>query len=131
MKRWVGRWLMGIAAIHTAFAVAVFGEVLASIAKRGVFNTVGADPMTAAVVWFVLFGAMLFVCGLAVAELEASSPPPFPGRLAGACWRWELLASPSCLPQASGSSFRRPLPCSSRNQERSSPPLKSEVNAER
>ena len=87
MKRWVGRWLMGIAAIHTAFAVAVFGEVLASIVKRGVFNTVGADPMTGAVVWFVLFGAMLFVCGLAVAELEASSPNPLPRSIG-----WGLLA---------------------------------------
>lgn len=87
MKRWVGRWLMGIAAIHTAFAVAVFGEVLASIVKRGVFNTVGADPMTAAVVWFVLFGAMLFVCGLAVAELEASSPNCLPRSIG-----WGLLA---------------------------------------
>lgn len=87
MKRWVGRWLMGIAAIHTAFAVAVFGEVLASIVKRGVFNTVGADPTTAAVVWFVLFGVMLFVCGLAVAELEASSPNRLPRSIG-----WGLLA---------------------------------------
>ena len=87
MKRWVGRWLIGVSAIHTVFAVAVFGEVLASVVKRGVFNTVGADPMTAAVVWFVLFGAMLFVCGLAVAELEASSPNHLPRSIG-----WGLLA---------------------------------------
>lgn len=87
MRRWVGRWLMGVSALHTAFAAAVFGEVLASIARRGVFNTVGADPMTGAVAWFVLFGAMLFICGLAVAALEASSPGRLPRSLG-----WALLA---------------------------------------
>lgn len=87
MKRWVGRWLIGVSAIHTVFAVAVFGEVLASIVKRGVFNTVGTDPTTGAVVWFVLFGAMLFVCGLAVAALEKSSPSQLPTSIG-----WSLLA---------------------------------------
>ena len=87
MKNWVGRWLIGVLAIHTVFAVAIFGEVLASIVKRGVFNTVGTDPMTGAVVWFVLFGAMLFVCGLAVAELEKSSLSRLPKSIG-----WGLLA---------------------------------------
>jgi len=50
MKQWVGRWLIGVSALHTVYAVAVYGEALASIVKRGVFNTVGADPHTAAVV---------------------------------------------------------------------------------
>jgi Family of unknown function (DUF6463) len=86
MKKWIGRWLIGVSALHTFFAVAVFGEVLASIIKRGVFNTVGADPMTGAVVWFVLFGAMLFVCGLAVAELEKSLSGQLP-KIIG----WSLL----------------------------------------
>ena len=87
MKKWVGRWLIGVAAIHTVFAAAFFGEVLASIVKRGVFNTVGTDPMTGAVVWFVLFGAMLFVCGLAIAELEESSSNCLPKSIG-----WSLLA---------------------------------------
>lgn len=87
MKRWIGRWLIVVSALHTVFAVVVFGEVLASVFKRGVFNTVGADPMTGAVVWFVLFGAMLFVCGLAVAELEKSSSGQIPKSIG-----WSLLA---------------------------------------
>lgn len=87
MKQWVGRWLIGVSAIHTAFAVAVFGEVLASVAQRGVFNTVGADPTTGEVVWFVLFGAMLFVCGLAVAALEKSSSNQLPKSIG-----WSLFA---------------------------------------
>lgn len=87
MKQGVGRWLIGVSAVHTVFAVAVFGEVLASIIKRGVFNTVGTDPMTGAVVWFVLFGVLLFVCGLAVAELEKSSSNQLPKAIG-----WSLLA---------------------------------------
>jgi hypothetical protein len=86
MKKWVGRWLIGVSAIHTVFAIAIFGAVLASIVKRGVFNTVGTDPMTGAVVWFVLFGAMLFVCGLAVSALEEASSGQLPKSIG-----WSLL----------------------------------------
>jgi Family of unknown function (DUF6463) len=75
MKQWIGRWLIVVAAIHTIFAMAVFGDALLGIFKRGVFNTVGTDARTAGVVWFVLFGAMLFVGGLAVAALEKASMP--------------------------------------------------------
>jgi len=87
MKKWVGPWLIGVSVIHTVLALAVFGQVLASIVRRGIFNTVGADPMTAAVVWFVLFGAMLFICGLAVAALESSSANRLPSSIG-----WGLLA---------------------------------------
>lgn len=75
MKRWIGNWLMGVAVLHTAFAVAVHGGVLRSIGERGVFNTVGGDPLTGAVAWFVLFGVLLFACGLAVSALEKAGAP--------------------------------------------------------
>ena len=87
MKHWIGRWLIGVSIIHTLFAVVVFGKVLLSVVQRGVFNTVGTDPMVGAVVWFVLFGAALFICGLVVSTLERSSPSPLPKSLG-----WSLLA---------------------------------------
>lgn len=87
MKRWIGRWLIAVSIIHTVFAVVVFGKVLASIVQRGVFNTVGSDPMTAAVVWFVLFGVVLFICGLAISALEHASTGLLPKSLG-----WSLLA---------------------------------------
>ena len=86
MKHWIGRWLIAVAVIHTLFAIVVFRSVLFSIIQRGVFNTVGNDPMTGVVVWFVLFGAVLFICGLAVSALERSSPN-LPASLG-----WSLLA---------------------------------------
>lgn len=87
MKRWIGRWLMGVSIVHTLFALVVFGNVLSSVVQRGVFNTVGTDPMVGAVVWFVFFGAVLFICGLAVSELERPSAGPLPKSLG-----WSLLA---------------------------------------
>jgi hypothetical protein len=73
MKHWIGRWLMGVSIIHTLFALAAFGDVLSSIVERGVFDTVGNDPMTGAVVWFVLFGVAFFICGLAISAIERSN----------------------------------------------------------
>lgn len=87
MKYWIGRWLMGVSIIHTVFAFVVFGDVLSSIVQRGVFNTVGNDPMTGAVVWFVLFGVVFFICGLAVSALEQSPSSHIPKSLG-----WAMLA---------------------------------------
>jgi hypothetical protein len=86
MKHWIGRWLIGVAIIHTVFAIAESGRVLASISQRGVFNTVGADPVIAAVVWCVAFGVLLFVCGLAVSALERVSSGVLPKSIG-----WSLL----------------------------------------
>lgn len=87
MKNWIGRWLIGVSIIHTLFALAVFHRVLAAIVRRGVFDTVGNDPMVGAVVWFVLFGLALFIVGLAVSSLERASSGVLPKSLG-----WSLLA---------------------------------------
>lgn len=72
-KIWIGRWLILVAILHTLFAAVVFGKVLLNIVQRGVFNTVGQDPMTGATVWFLLFGAVLALMGMAIHTLEQSS----------------------------------------------------------
>ena len=87
MIRWIGRWIIGVSIIHTIFAFAVFGDTIASIVKRGVFNTVGTGPMTAAVVWFLLFGVLLFAYGLNVDEIEKSAAKQLPKSIG-----WSLLA---------------------------------------
>ena len=69
---WIGHWLMGVAALHTVFAAVVFGKVLRTMAERGLFNSVGADPLLGAVTWFVLFGFVLALFSLAVTPLERS-----------------------------------------------------------
>ncbi len=87
MKVWIGRWLVVVATIHTAFAVAVFGGTRTGLVRRGLLDTVGSDPLTGAVVWFVLFGGVLAIAGLAISALERSAAGNVPKSLG-----WSLLA---------------------------------------
>lgn len=92
MKRWKGRWLMAVAVVHTLFAAIAFTTSLTDIVTRGVIDTVGDDPMTGAVVWFVLFGVALFIVGLAVDLLEsAPSAAPTPKSLGASIMTLTLL----------------------------------------
>lgn len=72
-RPWIGHWLMAVAALHTLFALLVFRQPLLSIVQRGVFNTVGQDPMSAATVWFFLFGVVLALLAMAITPLERSN----------------------------------------------------------
>lgn len=87
MKHWIGRWLIGVAVCHTLFAIVVFSKSLQTVFQRGVFNTVGSDPVVGVAVWFIMFGAVLFICGLAVSMLERASQGALPKSLG-----WCLLA---------------------------------------
>ena len=72
-KIWIGRWLLGVAALHTVFGLVIGAPVLAGIAKGGVFDTVGADPMVGVIVWFLFFGAIMALLGMAVTMLERAA----------------------------------------------------------
>ncbi|MEK8029465.1 DUF6463 family protein [Ideonella sp. DXS29W] len=69
-RAWVAPWLLGVAALHTLFGAVVFGPVLRQLWQGGVFNTVGADPLRGAVVWFLMFGVPLALLARAIAPLE-------------------------------------------------------------
>ncbi|MEJ2610958.1 MAG: DUF6463 family protein [Candidatus Thiodiazotropha sp.] len=86
MKYWIGPWLIGVSVIHTVFAFALFGNVLLSIIQKGLFDSVGSDPMVGAVAWFVLFGILLFILGQALWELEHAMEGMLPRSLG-----WSLL----------------------------------------
>ena len=73
-RAWKGPWLLAVSALHTAVALAMFRPVLHEMLERGIFNTVGEDPMRGAVVWFVLFGAVLALLGLTVTKVERVAP---------------------------------------------------------
>ncbi len=72
MKNWIGRWLMVVAVLHLAIAVVQYHDVLALVVQPGVWNTVAGAPDIGAVVWSLLFGAVAFIGGLAVAAMEKS-----------------------------------------------------------
>ena len=69
-RHWIGHWLMAVAAIHTAFGLVVFRDVLLAMARLGVFDTVGQDPRRAAVAFFLLFGFLLAVLAQATTAME-------------------------------------------------------------
>ena len=86
MKDWIGPWLMGVAGIHTAFAFLEFDDVMLDIVDRGVFDSIGTDPLSGAVAWFFLFGLILFAFGQAVTILERTTYGQLPKPLG-----WSLL----------------------------------------
>jgi hypothetical protein len=69
-RPWIGRWLVGVAVLHTVFAAVVFHAPLWDMAQRGVFDTLGQNPTAAATAWFVLFGLLMGLLGLATTPLE-------------------------------------------------------------
>jgi hypothetical protein len=72
-RAWIGHWLMAVAILHTLFALVVFRATYGHLWQLGLFNTVGRDPMSAAAVWFLLFGVPLAALAHAVHALERAS----------------------------------------------------------
>lgn len=70
MKNWKGRWLMIVALIHSVVSLVTFSSVFYTIISRGIFNSVGTDPVIGLAVWCTLFGLVLFICGQAINSLE-------------------------------------------------------------
>ncbi len=70
-RRWIGRTILAIAALHTLFGLISFGGVVAALFSDGLFNTVGASPMRAAVVWFLIAGFFMATTGMAIDQMEA------------------------------------------------------------
>jgi len=70
-KIWMGRWLIAVALLHTVVGLVLGAPVLRDIVERGLFNTVTDDrPLTGMVAWFMLFGVVLALLGMAIDALE-------------------------------------------------------------
>jgi len=70
-RRWMGRWFMMVAVLHTALAVVMFKEQWIEIAKSGVVDAVTASAMRGKAAWFGLFGVLLFLSGATIDALES------------------------------------------------------------
>ncbi|MBE2254104.1 MAG: hypothetical protein IAE78_31540 [Myxococcus sp.] len=68
--------MLGVAAVHTAFAAVVLQEPLRALVARGVVDAVGDDPTLNGVTWFVFFGGALALAGLAIDALERLGAAP-------------------------------------------------------
>jgi uncharacterized membrane protein len=75
-SRWIGNWLLAVAALHTLVAILFFGKVFQSLLQLGVYDSIGRDPMRAAAIWFLLFGFGVALLGMAVRALEQQQTFP-------------------------------------------------------
>ncbi len=70
MKRWVGRWIIGVGVIHVAFGFVVFRQPLLAILRDGVWNAVDGHPGRPLAFWFVFLGLFTIVLGSLVDWIE-------------------------------------------------------------
>ncbi len=72
MKSWVGRSILVIGMLHTLVGAAAFHEVLLSILREGLFNTIplNQQPEREAVFWFLFAGFALLIIGGLVVWIE-------------------------------------------------------------
>lgn len=66
MKRWIGAAIMATAVLHTVVGLMFASKPLMDVLNAGIFNAVDPHFDRMAAVWFLLFGAMLFLLGLFV-----------------------------------------------------------------
>ncbi|HUP63873.1 MAG TPA: DUF6463 family protein [Thermoanaerobaculia bacterium] len=81
MKRWVGRWIIGVGIIHVAFGFVAFRAPLLAILRDGVWNAVDGHSGRPLAFWFVFLGLFTIVFGSLVDWIESRglSTPRFVG----------------------------------------------------
>ena len=86
VQAWIGKSIMIIGAIHSAFGFVVFHSTLAEIIREGLVNTVNGQPMREFAFWFIVFGFLAIIFGMFVdwCERQGIKLPEFFG--------WSLLA---------------------------------------
>ena len=75
MKRWIGRWLIGVGMIHTLFGLVVFHSTWRLLLSEGLVNTVNGQPEREFPVWFVVAGLLMILFGALIDHLEARGLP--------------------------------------------------------
>lgn len=86
MRRWIGRWLIGVGVVHNVVGVYSFLPVLREMASAGLWNSTGMDPMRNLVFWFLSFGFVLMILGSVTDWIERQLPGALPSALG-----WSLL----------------------------------------
>ena len=87
MRRWVGRWLMGVGALHTLLGLVVFAAPLRELVDAGWVNALGSrDPMRNLAFWFVFGGVFTVLVGHLADWIERLPSAALPRSLG-----WALL----------------------------------------
>jgi hypothetical protein len=70
MKRWIGRWLMAVGAVHIPFALFKHHAIWAGIAEAGVLDVVAGHPARGHAAWFLVAGPSVLFLGYLIDVLE-------------------------------------------------------------
>lgn len=70
MKRWIGRWLMAVGAVHVPFALIKHQAIWSEIGQAGVFDVVAGYHVRGHAAWFFVAGPTLLFLGAVVDALE-------------------------------------------------------------
>jgi polyferredoxin len=86
MQAGIGKSIIVIGGIHSAFGFVVFRSTLAEIIREGLVNTVNGQPIREFAFWFIVFGFLAIIFGTFVdwCERQSVKLPKFFG--------WSLLA---------------------------------------
>jgi len=76
--RWIGRWLLFVATVHTLFGLVVFWDAVEGIADVGFLYAVEVGSDFFGPYFFILWGALCYVLGFTVDALERQRDPYFP-----------------------------------------------------
>lgn len=83
MRRWIGRWILGVGVVHNVVGIYFFLPVLRDIAAAGVWNSVDMDPMRNLAFWFLFSGFMIMLAGYVVDWIENLTNGALPPALGG------------------------------------------------
>jgi hypothetical protein len=85
MRRWIGRWLMGVGALHTIVGLIAFAAPLREVIDAGVVNALGSrDPLRNLAFWFLFGGMTTALVGYLADWIERATGGPLPAALGGA-----------------------------------------------
>lgn len=76
MKRWIGRWLMGVGVVHMPVALLVHRNAWQEVAGAGFFDAVAGHVARGHAAWFLISGLILLMVGALVDALEKASLRP-------------------------------------------------------
>lgn len=87
MRRWVGRWIIGVGVMHSVIGFALFAAPLREIAGAGLWNTVRPSlPMRYLAFWFLFGGVATILVGYLADWIERVAGRALPRPLG-----WTLL----------------------------------------
>lgn len=87
MKRWIGRWIIGVGILHSVIGFVLFAAPLREIVEAGLWNSLRpSTPLRYLTFWFMFGGVVTILVGYLADWIERVAARPLPRPLG-----WTLL----------------------------------------